>query len=255
MGAANHQARSRTAGISVGVDLTSVAQVRDALATFGDRYARRVYTDHELASSLRATGLSPESLAARFAAKEATLKVLEPTGTKPQWRDIEVQRAPHGACRIALHRRAAALAAARGLGPMSVSLSHEADLAVAVVAAMRAHTPTAPGARPGEGNAQTDTETTHRRRTGMTTAEDCTTRIKAVLDAHAKLPVDVATLEDDDDLFQAGMTSHASVNVMLALEDDFDLEFPEAALNKRTFSSVGALRRALLDLMVTEVPA
>lgn len=79
--------------------------------------------------------------------------------------------------------------------------------------------------------------------------DDGTARIRAVLTEHARLPVDVAGLGDDDDLFAAGMTSHASVNVMLALEDDFDTEFPEAMLRKSTFSSVASLRAALVELV------
>ncbi|MGH9092037.1 MAG: acyl carrier protein [Acidimicrobiales bacterium] len=83
--------------------------------------------------------------------------------------------------------------------------------------------------------------------------DEATARIRTVLDEHARLPVDVTGLGDDDDLFQAGMTSHASVNVMLALEDEFDTEFPEAMLRKATFSSVGALRAALEELTVAGV--
>lgn len=79
--------------------------------------------------------------------------------------------------------------------------------------------------------------------------DDATARIRTVLAEHARLPVDLATLGDGDDLFQAGMTSHASVNVMLALEDAFDTEFPEAMLRKSTFSSVTSLREALGELV------
>jgi acyl carrier protein len=72
--------------------------------------------------------------------------------------------------------------------------------------------------------------------------------IRRVLGEHAKLPVDVSTLDDHADLFQAGMTSHASVNVMLALEEAFDVEFPESLLRKSTFESVAAIRSALAGL-------
>ena len=51
-------------------------------------------------------------------------------------------------------------------------------------------------------------------------------QIRTILTEHGHLPVDVADLRDEDDLYQAGMTSHASVNVMLALEDEFDLGSP-----------------------------
>jgi acyl carrier protein len=70
-------------------------------------------------------------------------------------------------------------------------------------------------------------------------------QIRQVLAEHARLPVDVAGLDDHADLFQAGMTSHASVNVMLALEEAFDVEFPESMLRKSTFESVAAIRTAL----------
>jgi acyl carrier protein len=72
--------------------------------------------------------------------------------------------------------------------------------------------------------------------------------IRQILATHGRIPVDVATLSDDDDLFEAGMTSHANVNVMLALEDAFDFEFPEAMLRRSTFASVAAIRDAITDL-------
>jgi acyl carrier protein len=73
-------------------------------------------------------------------------------------------------------------------------------------------------------------------------------RIRAVLDAHAKLRVPAAEIADDADLYAAGMTSHASVNVMLALEDAFDVEFPDELLTKHTFCTVGTVRAAVLSL-------
>lgn len=85
--------------------------------------------------------------------------------------------------------------------------------------------------------------------------DETSRRIRDVLAAHARLPIAVDKLSDDDDLFQAGMTSHASVNVMLALEDAFDVEFPEVMLRKSTFSSIGALRRALEELEAQAVSA
>lgn len=73
-------------------------------------------------------------------------------------------------------------------------------------------------------------------------------KIRSILTEHGRFPVDVAGIEDDEDLFQAGMTSHASVNVMLALEDEFDLEFPESMLRKSTFETVAAIRAAVVEL-------
>jgi len=72
--------------------------------------------------------------------------------------------------------------------------------------------------------------------------------IRTVLAEHGRLAVDAQTLTDDADLYQAGLTSHASVNVMLALEDAFDVEFPERMLRKKTFESVAAIRAALDEL-------
>lgn len=73
-------------------------------------------------------------------------------------------------------------------------------------------------------------------------------KIRAVIAEHGRLPVDTASLSDDDDLYRAGLTSHASVNVMLALEDTFDIEFPDALLRKNTFESISAIRSALVGL-------
>lgn len=73
-------------------------------------------------------------------------------------------------------------------------------------------------------------------------------RIRAVLAEHARLPAGMDEVGDETDLFDAGMTSHASVNVMLAVEDEFDLEFPERMLRKGTFESVVAIRDAVVEL-------
>ncbi len=72
--------------------------------------------------------------------------------------------------------------------------------------------------------------------------------IRQVLVEHGRIKTDMGKVGDDVDLYRAGLTSHASVNVMLALEDEFDIEFPDAMLRKSTFESVGAIRRALLEL-------
>jgi acyl carrier protein len=73
--------------------------------------------------------------------------------------------------------------------------------------------------------------------------------IRSILAEHGHLPVTVDKIRDEDDLYQVGMTSHASVNVMLALEDEFDVEFPETMLRKSTFESVAAIRNALGELI------
>jgi acyl carrier protein len=73
-------------------------------------------------------------------------------------------------------------------------------------------------------------------------------RIREVIRNHGHLPVDVSTLGDEADLFQAGMTSHASVNLMLGLEAAFDVEFPDAMLKRSVFQSVAAISAALGEL-------
>ena len=72
--------------------------------------------------------------------------------------------------------------------------------------------------------------------------------IRRVLRDHARLPVDVETLDDRADLFRAGMSSHASVNVMLALEDAFDIEFPDTMLKRSVFESVAGIDAAIQEL-------
>jgi acyl carrier protein len=72
--------------------------------------------------------------------------------------------------------------------------------------------------------------------------------IRQILEDHGRLPVDVDTLSDNADLYEAGMSSHASVNVMLALEDHFDLEFPDRMLKRSVFESIGAIAAALVEL-------
>jgi acyl carrier protein len=75
-----------------------------------------------------------------------------------------------------------------------------------------------------------------------------TEEIRAVIKQHGKLSVDVDTLPDEADLYEAGMTSHASVNVMLGLEDAFDIEFPDSMLKRSAFESIAAIRDALTEL-------
>jgi len=75
-----------------------------------------------------------------------------------------------------------------------------------------------------------------------------TERVREIVAANARLAVDIATLADGDDLYNAGLTSHASVNLMLALEDAFDVEFPERLLRRQTFESIAAISAALDEL-------
>ena len=82
----------------------------------------------------------------------------------------------------------------------------------------------------------------------MSDDQDFTQRIRAVLTQHGRLSQDAAGLSEDDDLYKAGLTSHASVNVMLALEGAFDLEFPDHMLTRGVFSSIASIRGALQEI-------
>ncbi len=82
----------------------------------------------------------------------------------------------------------------------------------------------------------------------MPKGRQVTDKIRQAVSDHARLPVEVARLSDDADLYQAGMTSHASVNLMLALEDAFEIEFPDRMLKRSVFENIGSIRSALAEL-------
>ena len=86
---------------------------------------------------------------------------------------------------------------------------------------------------------------------GGLTMPDVTERICAVLDAEGHLDLPAASLDADDNLFSRGLTSHATVSVMLALEDLFSIEFTDSMLNRATFTSIASIAAALDELGVT----
>ncbi len=73
--------------------------------------------------------------------------------------------------------------------------------------------------------------------------------IRDILARHGRLSVDVATLADGSDLYRAGLTSLATVNVMLALEEHFDVEFPDAMLTRKSFASLESIADAVAELV------
>jgi acyl carrier protein len=73
-------------------------------------------------------------------------------------------------------------------------------------------------------------------------------RVRTIVGEHARLSVDVGQLPSDASLYQAGLTSHASVNLMLALEESFGIEFPERLLRRRTFESIASIAGAVSEL-------
>lgn len=78
---------------------------------------------------------------------------------------------------------------------------------------------------------------------------DLSARIREILGEHGRLSQGAAAIQDNTDLYQAGMTSHASVNVMLALEGAFDVEFPDHMLTRNVFNSIASIRAALEQLI------
>jgi holo-[acyl-carrier protein] synthase len=113
--------------------MTDVQEVRDSIASHGDRYLHRVYTQDERL----VCGTSPRRLAARFAAKEATMKALECEDRLP-WHSIAVAHDAAGRPVLALSGPASELARKRGVCELSVSLTHAALHAAAVVLARTA---------------------------------------------------------------------------------------------------------------------
>ena len=77
---------------------------------------------------------------------------------------------------------------------------------------------------------------------------DQTSKIRSILKEHGRLSTDASTLTEESDLYQAGMTSHASVNVMLALEGAFDVEFPDHMLKRNVFNTIASISAALDEL-------
>ena len=121
--------------LRTGVDIIEIERVRQAIDRHGDRFLQRVFTAGELACC----GQRVESLAARFAAKEAVAKALG-TGiwrNGVNWVDIEVLKdGETGAPQLHLHGAAAAVAGRVALHTWSVSLSHDRTRSIALVVAL-----------------------------------------------------------------------------------------------------------------------
>ena len=83
----------------------------------------------------------------------------------------------------------------------------------------------------------------------MTDTATLDAKIRTVLHDHGRLNQDAQAITPETDLYQAGLTSHASVNLMLALEDAFELEFPERMLRRKSFESVAAIRDGVEELL------
>lgn len=122
--------------VFAGVDLVQVSQVAASIGRLGDLYLQRICTPAEIAYCNSSPVMTPARVAARFAAKEATLKALRLPDQGLDLRSIEVVQAPGGWCDLELHGRAQEMATAAGWQSWTVSLSHEGDYAAAVVAVL-----------------------------------------------------------------------------------------------------------------------
>ena len=74
-------------------------------------------------------------------------------------------------------------------------------------------------------------------------------QIREIVAKHARLSADISALADDSDLYAAGLTSLTTVNLMLAIEEKFDIEFPDQMLGRKTFGSIQALCEAVEELV------
>ena len=117
----------------LGIDIIKVERIRAALERFGPRFSRRVLTDAEQ----RYVRDRPETMAGRWAAKEAVSKVLGLGVRGIGWRDIEIERLPTGQPSVRLHGRAEQRAAQLRMDRIAVSISHESDYAVAIAYGVR----------------------------------------------------------------------------------------------------------------------
>ena len=119
--------------VGSGIDLIEIGRIQHSVERYGRRFLDRVYTAAEQAYCLRKRKAA-ESLAARFAAKEAGAKALG-TGISRgvNWLEIEVVRQPGGRPTLRFHGRAAQIAARMGVAHAALSISHTATLAMASV--------------------------------------------------------------------------------------------------------------------------
>ncbi|PZE29918.1 MULTISPECIES: acyl carrier protein [unclassified Curtobacterium] len=196
--------------IRVGTDMIAVQTVAASIDRFGDRYLDRILSPRERLQCHD----EPHRVAARFAGKEAVVKLLRPAPDEPVLpHDVEILSLPSGAPVVRLHRAARDRSVRERLQSVSVSLTHEGGFAAATAVSVirgKEHQP-------------------------------MSTIIREVLERHGHLSVPVAQVLDTDDLYQVGLTSHATITVMLAVEEECDIEFPDEALTRSTFATIASI--------------
>jgi holo-[acyl-carrier protein] synthase len=113
----------------IGIDIIEISRIEGAIAGWGDKFLYRVYTEREI----EMYGEKLQSLAARFAAKEAVIKAIDAAGRGISFKDIEILTGPGGKPFVQLHGSAQKLAKPLGIIRFNVSLSHSRCYAVAMV--------------------------------------------------------------------------------------------------------------------------
>ena len=111
----------------IGTDIIEIARINQAIDRWGERFLRRIYTESELSLYRK----SIPSLAARFACKEALMKLLGTDMMGISWRDIETLACSSGKPRLNLYGRAQSEASKLGIKEIAISLSHSREYAIA----------------------------------------------------------------------------------------------------------------------------
>ena len=213
--------------LAVGTDCQSIDDVELSLRSMGFQYVRRLF-DHDEEEYVRAhPHTAARFLAGRFAAREAVLKLLQTDDAIHHWHDVTI-RSSLSRLHVSLRNGSMIRARHRGIASIHLCIDSAGGIAIAVAVADI-------GASFGGDD-----------------VISIVTKVRQVIATHGNLMKDVAELSDSDDLYECGMSSHATVNVMLALENEFDIEFPDVELRRSSFQSVDSICRVLTSLGVSK---
>lgn len=228
----------------IGCDVEEHSTIARGLCESAGRWASRVLTsdEHELVSAhpVHQWGTAEAIRAAElWSAKESVAKAIGVLDQDPwRWKDVDVGLpvAGDGHREVRLLGTAEAVGRRAGITRLRVRTGLLGDHVWATAVACAGHPHRQSSTPQGKGKRL------------MSTNEAIITTVRRVLDQHGHIARGAAELSAAENLYSAGMTSHASVNVMLALEDEFDIEFPEQKLTKETFESIGSIAAAVADV-------
>lgn len=232
----------KESSIRVGCDLVLISDVHQAIQRHGDRYLRRVFG---ITTSSEESHPPARTLAGRFAAKEAFAKAIGVGGRPFPWTDVTIEPDPDGRPALLISGVVAGYAGDMGVAEWDVSVTNEGNYAMAIVSCVvdrnldRSRWNAGGAAIAAGGESSTDSGKT------IDDMQGIRTRVRDTLAAAIGGHLDVDDIGESDDLFASGMTSHQTVQVMLGLEDEFEIEFPDDMLTRSTFSSIDAMTRAV----------